>query len=133
MVKINGAAALDRRLKTIPRRAQTNVDKALFVTAQNIEADARVSITRGSISGAGHVPSRPGQPPKNDTGNLKNNIVARRIRRLKYRITSGADYAAFLEFGTRRIRARPYMQPAAEKNRKALRRNVVKAIRRALQ
>lgn len=47
-----------------------DVSAALFAAADDVRALSRYSITAGSVGGANHVPSAPGEPPNNDTGNL---------------------------------------------------------------
>lgn len=50
-----------------------------------------------------------------DTGKLKNSITSEFPSPTKAIIAPHTDYAAFVEYGTRRQRAKPYMRPAAEK------------------
>lgn len=87
----------------------------LFVGADMIKAEAQRSITAGSVSGKGHVPAPPGEPPNNDTGVLKNNIEAVLKEPLLSEVSSNAPYAAPPEFGTSKMAARPYMRPARDK------------------
>ena len=55
-----------------------------------------------------------------DTGNLKNSIdVEFENDGLTAIVAPHTEYAAFVEFGTRRMSAYPYMIPAAERNRPA--------------
>jgi len=49
-----------------------------------------------------------------DTGKLKNSITCEFPSPTKAIIAPHTDYAAYVEFGTRRQRAKPYMRPAAE-------------------
>ena len=58
------------------RRMQNTRDivKALYLAGQRIELEAERSITQGSISGKGHIPSFPGEPPNADTRLLDTNI-----------------------------------------------------------
>jgi len=59
-------------------------------------------------------PSTPGGAPGIDTGNLKNSITTADGRdRFHKRIEVGADYGLYLEFGTTRMAARPFMTPMA--------------------
>ena len=54
------------------------------------------------------------------TGNLKSTIQIVKDAPLQYRVTAGgpqAPYAAFVEFGTSRASARPFMRPALEARR----------------
>lgn len=49
-----------------------------------------------------------------DTGALRNSIQTWRVNDLRARIAPHMEYAAYVEFGTRKQRAKPYMVPAAE-------------------
>lgn len=58
--------------------------------------------------------AKPGQPPNTDTGFLANSITVQPGKRdLQYDIAVGADYGPYLEFGTPRMGARPFMGPMA--------------------
>lgn len=50
-----------------------------------------------------------------DTGTLKNSITTEFPTQTSAIIAPHTDYAVFVEYGTRRQRAKPYMRPAAEK------------------
>lgn len=52
-----------------------------------------------------------------DTGTLKNSIQAQSTGELSAEVAPHTDYAVYVEYGTSRMRARPYMRPAAEKVR----------------
>ena len=67
-----------------------------------MQTDAQTSITEGAVSGAGHIPSDPGEAPNNDTGVLANNIETLETGPLKVTVSSNAPYAAALEFGSSR-------------------------------
>ena len=60
----------------------------------------------------GHVASAPGQPPAPDKGNLRRNWQQRKYITGKVRITlqmkSRMFYAGFLEYGTKKMSARPF-------------------------
>ena len=103
------------------RRMQNTRDivKALYLAGQRIELEAERSITQGSISGNGHVPSFPGEPPNADTRLLDTNIettIASHDPPI-VKVTSHAPYSAFLEFGTSKMVERPFMRPAVKKKR----------------
>lgn len=97
-------------------------NRVLYVAADRIKAEAQRSITAGSVSGKGHVPSRPGEAPNNDIGVLKNNIEAVQNKPLEAEVSSNAPYAVALEFGTSKMEARPYMRPARDKEAPAIQR-----------
>lgn len=47
-----------------------------------------------------------------DTGNLKNSIAVGAVNESQAELWATTDYAAYAEFGTRRMAAQPYMRPA---------------------
>lgn len=49
-----------------------------------------------------------------DTGALKLSIGLRKIGEGYYRVGTREPYAPLVEFGTRRMRAQPFMRPAVE-------------------
>jgi HK97 gp10 family phage protein len=109
----------DSHLKRLRGMSGTDAIRAanrvVLVGADMIRAEAYGSISRGSVSGKNHVPSRPGEPPNRDTGVLQANIETTNPQPLVAHVTSSARYAAALEFGTSKMAARPYMRPARDK------------------
>ncbi len=70
-----------------------------------------------------HTASVAGNPPNSDTGFLANNIfMVLDADKLGGAVESRADYSGFLEFGTSKMGARPYLQPALEENKPKIRR-----------
>ncbi|MGI3128618.1 HK97-gp10 family putative phage morphogenesis protein [Nitratireductor sp. PBL-C9] len=134
MAKITGADKHAKRLKNMAKSSKQIV-AALYAAGQEIEIDAEHSITEGSISGAGHVPSRPGQPPNRDTGDLDKNIetTVEAQNPPTVHVTSHMPYSAALEYGTSKMAARPFMRPATEKNRKKVGQKVTNAVRIAVR
>lgn len=121
-----GAAGLDEAVVR-------EVGKALFAGAEAIAVEAQQSITRGSISGKNHVPSKPGEPPNNDSGVLAGNIEAALVEPLKAEVSSNAPYSVPLEYGTSKMAARPFMRPARDAKRREVTALVQKAVNRALR
>lgn len=124
---------LDKHVKRLQnmRKAARQATGALYAAGQDIELDAERSITEGSVSGAGHVPSLPGQPPNRDTGHLDTNIetTVEAQNPPTVHVTSHAEYSAALEYGTSKMAERPFMRPATEKNRKNVSSKVAEAVR----
>lgn len=106
------------RLKRMAARTPQEVARALYSAGQIIELDWERSITAGSISGANHIPSSPGQPPNADTHFLDSNIETEIGGPGLVTVTSKAPYSAALEYGTSKMQARPSARPAVERNRK---------------
>lgn len=67
-----------------------------------------------SRTGRRHQASAPGQAPAVLTGFLTNSILSDFPKPTEGIITIGAEYAEYLERGTRRMRPRPFVQPALE-------------------
>lgn len=109
-----------RKLQAVTRLAGAVV----YEGADTIKAEAQRSISAGSVSGKGHKPSKPGEPPNYDTGVLSRNIEANRTGALTAEVASKAAYAAPLEFGTSKMAARPYMRPARDAKREEIQRRM---------
>lgn len=118
---VKGVDKHKRHLKNMRSpKAARYIAATLYSIGEQIELDAEHSITEGSISGKGHIPSLPGQPPNADTRRLDTNIETQTVAENppKVHVTSNAPYSAALEFGTSKMAERPYMRPAAAKNRR---------------
>lgn len=49
-----------------------------------------------------------------DTGNMRSSITGQTTRALGGDITAGAEYSVYVEYGTSKMAAQPFMTPAAE-------------------
>ena len=119
----------------------TSDARQLVGRAGNLVRNTAVnSINQGAKSGVvyekynprrTHKASAAGEPPATDTGFLVSNIFLNfHTDGLGASVESRADYSSFLEFGTSKMAARPFMQPALEENKpkiKRLARQMVKA------
>lgn len=98
---------------------------------QNLRKDAKIEITRiiltveknakESMRGGGrpHVPSRPGEPPRVDTGRLRSSITHEVVSKLKGivgRVGTNVKYGRYLELGTSKMLPRPWLIPALKKS-----------------
>ncbi len=116
--------------------AAKRIARTLYALGNEIETDAEISITQGSVSGAGHVPSQPGQPPNADTRHLDSNIETEldaSNQNPTVTVTSRAEYSAALEFGTSKMAERPFMRPAVEKNRDKITDEIAATVRSAIR
>ena len=85
---------------------------------KSIHAHQSSGVTYGK-----HTASRPGFPPNTAEGNLARNIYVKIDNdRLGVSVESRAKYSENLEFGTSKMAARPFMQPALEENRNKIKR-----------
>ena len=100
--------------------------------ANLVRNTAVTSINQGAKSGVvyelynprrTHRASAPGEPPATDTGYLVSNIFTNiDTDGLGASVESRAEYSSYLEFGTQKMAARPFMQPALEENKPRIRR-----------
>ena len=124
------------------RFLEAEVKRALEATmkgaAMLVANDAKQRIARGAKSGriyttrfatnkstggifptearVPHQASAPGEAPATDTGKLISSIVAD-AQGTKAWVEARSAYAVHLEYGTRRMQARPFMMPAFEAQR----------------
>jgi HK97 gp10 family phage protein len=108
----------DAHLRRLRRLSGNEVIKAagrvVFVGADIIRAESFRQISRGSVSGRNHVPSKPGEYPNRDTGVLQAHLVTEQTGPVSAEFRSEAPYAAALERGTSRMAARPHVRPARD-------------------
>ncbi len=129
----------DRRLQTIPAALQRQAEHLVSKTAYKIEARMKNKIMTGPWSGRlykigkdrYHQASAPGEPPATDTGNLVNSIEVEKVRPLTRHVNVHAEYAPYLEYGTARMAARPFLQPSFEEERNSFTQDVGKLIAQA--
>jgi len=131
MAKKSGIKNLKAFQDKLEKRIVDNPEKHLksLVTRATliVENHAKQSIASGSPSGRtytrggiSHTASAAGQPPATDTGFLVSNITSKvktEGTQVIGQIIASAPYAKPLEFGTSNMSARPFMQPALNKNR----------------
>ena len=130
MAKVTGADKVRQRLQRMAA-SRTLTDRALYAAGQLIEIEAEIGITRGSVSGKAHVASRPGEYPNADTRLLDTSIETVVVGPNRVDVVSNAPYSAFLEFGTSRAEARPFMAPSARSKKSEAIELIRKAVKRS--
>lgn len=107
----------DRIARRLPQVAR---DLALQ-TALEIESHAKVAMAEGKsgrIYGT-HQASAPGEAPGVDTSTLINSITSEMEGPATAIVYTDVEYAPYLEYGTSRMAARPFLTPAVEAVRPA--------------
>jgi HK97 gp10 family phage protein len=142
-VQIEGLDQLQATSAQVKQAVASEVNKALFASAQQIRTEAITSIQNGEKSGrwykrrtVAHRASAPGEAPASDTGRLVNSITAYSGGDGEAFTVAGrgtALYAPLLEFGTSRIAPRPFMLPALEKSKAWIAQRLQQALQRGLQ
>ncbi|UOF79248.1 phage protein [Caudoviricetes sp.] len=101
---------------------KNGVKDGLLALALMAQGEAQKSILRGPKTGrvykrgkGFHQASAPGEAPANDLGFLANNVKAEMTDDLVASTFSLAPYSVHLEYGTRKMAARPFLRPAVEK------------------
>lgn len=107
---------------------ESQVERIIIKGANDVRNTAVKSINTHQSSGITyekynprrtHTASTAGNPPNTDTGYLAGNIhVVFDGDKHGASVESRADYSEALEFGTSKMAARPFMQPALEENRR---------------
>lgn len=130
-MSVKGEGGFAKKLDSLGKLPD-DISDILFVAAGLIETEARLSITQGSVSGKGHVPSKPGEPPNNDTGVLANSIEAKLTSPTTAEVTASAPYAAVQEYGNKEgtLEERPYMRPAQTKEGPKFKKLIQTAVKR---
>lgn len=101
-----------------------DANKITEEAADKMAKEMKNSILSGAKSGkqyfkngARHTASAPGQPPANQTGDLVKSIKVSKERN-KSIISINKNYAVYLEFGTSKMRPRPFIIPAYMKTKR---------------
>lgn len=102
---------------------------ALFVEGvviDSISIGQPVTRTKGGRL-VGLDPSKPGDPPHVLHGRLRQSIthkVTVSEPEVVALVGTNVEYARYLEFGTERMQARPFLRPAVAKNRREILRRI---------
>ena len=145
-IQVKGFKKVMASLKNLEQDLEKPFREVIAGGAQLIRGEAIKSIQSGPKSGRiyekynprrTHRASAPGQAPASDTGNLVRNIVVKQENPDLVKGESNANYSSFLEFGTSKMLARPFLFPATERSRKkiaqAVFNRVVKEIKRLVK
>ena len=93
------------------KKARIATDRELDLSSKRIERMAKVKVPV-------------------DTGALKNTIFSAKAGSLTYKVTAPQHYAIYVEKGTRKMRAQPYLKPALDAERPKLISNLRKIYER---
>jgi len=90
---------------------ETTIDRSKLVT-QALQEAAKLAITKACFD----TQAKAQAIVPVDTGNLKNSIQVdlSELEELSGEVVPQAEYAVYVEFGTSKMPAQPYMTPAAE-------------------
>lgn len=107
-VTVDVSSAL-AELESMSKRVEKNVDKELNEFCKKVVSGAKL---RAPV----------------DTGKMKWSIRQVRNRATIHSIEVGADYSSFVEYGTSRMKAQPFVTPAINVHKPALEKNLTKIL-----
>ena len=142
-MELEGAEKLAVALDKLTKAAEVHVSRALSATGLELRGDIVKRYNKGPATGVvydlsspnrTHRASAPGEAPMTDTGRLASSVTFKEVpAKLAVEVESKIDYAAHLEFGTRRMAARPAWVPAIEDMAPKFRKRIEGALRKATQ
>ena len=138
--KFSGVEEATKALEKVKEDLEKDMKEVLLGSGQLIRGEAVRSIQQGSKSGKTykrynptrtHKASAPGEAPASDTGFLVSNI---RVKEQKdvVQVRSEASYSKFLEYGTSKMLARPFLFPAFEKSKPKIAEVIFRKIKQSL-
>lgn len=138
---VRNTSRLIRKLNRLPLDARDGIGKALTVSVVELDAYAKQKIQGGSRSGrvyrrrtVTHRASAPGEFPKTDRGQLVASLFFRVAgNKLSAYFGTKLAYGRYLEFGTSRMAARPWLRPTFRAKRDSIRSRVADAVAAALR
>lgn len=96
-----------RKLQQLIRETPDKADQLVRGAAQEIVNDIVLAFSDQS-------PSPPGQPPGVDTGELRASMGWTADGRLRAVVHDGVEYGVYLELGSEKMPARPFVAPVVE-------------------
>jgi len=141
-IQVKGIKEALSALKNLQNNLEEPFREVIQGGAQLIRGEAIKSIQSGPKSGRvyekynprrTHKASAPGEAPASDTGNLVRNIRVKQKTKDIVEVESNAPYSQFLEFGTSKMLARPFLFPAFEKSRSKILQVTFNRIKKAVE
>lgn len=100
-----------RQIRFKSKQVQEEVDSEIMRGALRIERGAKLRVAV-------------------DTGTTKQRIQARKLKKYKAEIISPTHYSIYLENGTRKMVAQPFLRPAVDEERPRLYENLNRIVKR---
>lgn len=139
-VKVTGVEALNRKFKAMPKAVEERLKRAMAKSADEIVRDMKRLVAKDTGALGDSISWTWGDAPAGamtiaqasaGEGTIRLTIYAgTRDKKLGDR---DAFYARFVEFGTRKMAAKPFFFPAYRSNRKRAANRIKSGIRRAVK
>lgn len=132
-IDTSGFAEPLREVARAAVREESRIVQAVRRGALEVQGEAVRSIQNspgtGRVRASGDRASSPGNPPRTDTGRLVQSIRVE-PREDGADVVAATEYALHLEYGTRKMAPRPFMEPAREARQEDIERMVREELRR---
>jgi HK97 gp10 family phage protein len=142
-MSFSNASRLVTQLQNIKRTLNQKVNQALAKGAMDMANYAKEKIQSQSTSGRiykrgsiTHTASVAGAFPNSDTGTLASSIffdMNVRSRVARFGVNDRLNYARFLEFGTSKMEARPFLRPSYNALKNEYKQSIEDAVNEALR
>ena len=116
-VSIKGLETIQRNLANLTPEMKLRIGQALSATALNCQTDARKLCPVGtpeSTHRKGYI-----------GGRLRASIRIRQVAELAWEVFTDVTYSWFVELGTRKMKAKPYLHPAWQMNQEKLMKRLI--------
>jgi len=124
LIEVIGIEKTNAELNKYVKSVKSDISDIIKATALSVEADAIKSIQRGTKTGktykrgdTSHQASAPGEAPATDTGSFVNSIRAVIDESVAF-VGTNDERGMWFEWGTTKIKPRPWLQPAWNKNKR---------------
>ena len=129
-VEVTGVETLQKSMAALASKYGQEVVKGAMEAGQLVRTSAIKSIQdvsyghdvvryRNGGNSYNHVASEEGDAPNTDTGTLASSVQVDATANYVF-VGTTLKYGPWLEFGTKRMEARPWLNPALERNRKSI-------------
>lgn len=138
---VRNADRLIRKLQSLPAQSRAGLGRALAVSVVEMDGYAKERLQGGARSGrtyrrrsVTHRASAPGEFPKTDTGQLVASLFFRVAGdKLSAVFGTALGYGRYLEYGTSRMAARPWLRPTFRQFQRRARERVAQAVQAVLR
>lgn len=140
-LRIEGLDELNKTLSELSSKFEQEAGRLVNRTAQNVRTNAINLIRTPSMGDTyekynprrTHTASKAGDAPNTDTGRLVSSLNVTRSGSTEAEVSANVEYAAWLELGTTKMKARPFMTPAVEQERPNYERGLRELTKRAVK
>lgn len=145
MEKVNEQSVAEflKHIRMTQQKVETQLGKTIAQCCATIQREAQESMRDTAIDYSktygkkGHHPSQEGNPPAVDTGTLRRSITytvdEKNLVGYVGSVLNDPPYGVYLEYGTSRMKPRPWLKPATEKSLETIKKLMAGAVKVAIK